>query len=458
MEEFIPIEGNRFIDLNKDFDKVSLAFVAKDKENDPDKLIVAWYNYPDEPTKIDYSDYSGKAFPDLNSPFTKLSDYYKDLRGKTNSSRREFIKFLYNSKSKKLEISEAIKLLVDIAKIDTEQAEAILKLGVAKGDFKFSKLKSGDFLVLASIFTEIEDKKRFLSSIIDELSSKSERVGLIIKHHQTTGNYREQLLISVLKKYVPKKYHVATGFIDGRTKQIDIIIYDQQNYIPLFRENDLVVVKPDSVRAVIEVKTTLNSDSLWEALEGIHQVFRHSTHAIPVFKGVFAFNSNYESTESVIERIKNFYNDSSNQYYSSQLNDIVDSVCVPEKHIVFTDYVKPKSKFFKNTISPGCYSFTNQGDISVEASSFFSDLFAHLDVDLVAKKVNLNHFEILGHEIEYSWNGFIHEDWTPQSSFRNEHDFTQDGILKRLTDIDEWIKGKITGSDLYEKYFGDLDE
>ena len=456
MEAFTLEKGSRFIDLNKSFDEIKLAWVGSKRDDDTEQLYVKWYNYPDEPTEIKLEEYTGRAFPDLNGPFLDLSDFYKELRIKSNSANQDFINCLYNAPSQKLSVGDAIQKLSEIANIHEEAAEAVLKLEVAKGLLDYTEQKSGNYIKLSAAYHQIEDEKRFLSTIVDDLSSKSDRIGLIIKHHPTTGNYREKLLVTILRKYIPTKYHVATGFIYGASKQIDILIYDQQNYIPIFREDDLVVVKPDSVRAIIEVKTTLDSDSLWEALEGITEVCRMANYATPPFKGIFAFDSNYKTTDGVVDRVKNFYNDESGSFTSQLLFDIVDSICIPGKHIVFSHYVTRKSRFFNQTVSPALYSFENKRDVSVETASFFNDLFWRLDVEKRAKKTNLNHYEMLGEEIDYSFKGFIHENWVPQTSFHNEHDFTQESIEARVQDVENWIGGKVSSDELYDKYFGSL--
>ena len=105
------------------------------------------------------------------------------------------------------------------------------------------------------------------------------------QHHLSDGEYKERLLMNLLKNYIPKKYSIATGFVlfpharklpypTGEfnpteykiSRQTDIIIYDSNDYSPIFTDGDFVVVPCSSVRSVIEVKSTLNSDSLKHCL------------------------------------------------------------------------------------------------------------------------------------------------------------------------------------------------
>lgn len=84
------------------------------------------------------------------------------------------------------------------------------------------------------------------------------------------GSYRESLIRSYLKEILPQPSAVGTGFIlnenNSSSKQIDIIIYDPR--IPtLFNSDDLVVVVPEAVYGIIEVKTTHRSFNFKKELE-----------------------------------------------------------------------------------------------------------------------------------------------------------------------------------------------
>lgn len=65
--------------------------------------------------------------------------------------------------------------------------------------------------------------------------------------------------MNYLKKILPSNVTVGTGFVkngEETTNQIDLIIYD--NSVPtLFSEGDFVVVLPESVYGIIEVKSKL---------------------------------------------------------------------------------------------------------------------------------------------------------------------------------------------------------
>ena len=51
-----------------------------------------------------------------------------------------------------------------------------------------------------------------------------------------------------------------TGVISDHqmSGELDIIIYDSTNYSTIFKDKDIVVLRPESVRVIIEVKSALN--------------------------------------------------------------------------------------------------------------------------------------------------------------------------------------------------------
>ena len=95
-----------------------------------------------------------------------------------------------------------------------------------------------------------------------ELLNEILQIKTFIKNHNPTiGVLTEEILRKFLSTYLPKGVAIEQGFIideEGNlSKQIDIIIYDNQLYSPLYRVNDIVVVPNKSVIAIIEVKTTV---------------------------------------------------------------------------------------------------------------------------------------------------------------------------------------------------------
>ncbi len=111
-----------------------------------------------------------------------------------------------------------------------------------------------------------QDFKKFYSSLNKELIAVKDRVRSLIgdAHWGEEGRYREAVLKNVISRFLPKNYSIGSGFVINPkrelTKQIDIIIYNDNSPV-LFSEGDLVIVPANIVKAIIEVKSSINSSS-----------------------------------------------------------------------------------------------------------------------------------------------------------------------------------------------------
>ena len=114
--------------------------------------------------------------------------------------------------------------------------------------------------------------KNYFEYVSLELLLKLKQVKeFITKHNHTIGVLTEEILKNFLSTYLPKSISVEQGFIKSTkgalSKQCDIILYDNQNFAPLYRINDIVIVPEESVIAVVEVKTLVNRQIFNSALE-----------------------------------------------------------------------------------------------------------------------------------------------------------------------------------------------
>lgn len=106
-----------------------------------------------------------------------------------------------------------------------------------------------------------------------QLSARSKTLATLVSHGTSIGTVNEIALGSLLRSYVPKRFEIGSGFVlsddDTLSKQVDILIYNAQDFPPLFREDDLVVICPEALHAVIEIKTAEQRKFLEEALANI---------------------------------------------------------------------------------------------------------------------------------------------------------------------------------------------
>ena len=109
-----------------------------------------------------------------------------------------------------------------------------------------------------------QDFKKFYESLNKELMAVKDRLESLIGdvHRGENGKYREAILKNVISKFLPKNYSMGTGFVINAkkeiTKQIDIIVYENSSPV-LFSEGDFVVVLANTVKAIIEVKSSMKS-------------------------------------------------------------------------------------------------------------------------------------------------------------------------------------------------------
>lgn len=174
----------------------------------------------------------------------------------------------------------------------------------------------------------------YYQSFSKELDVAKNRVRDIIgnAHWISDGTHKEAILQDVLKRFIPKKYLISSGFIlsnDGETcsKQLDIIIYDQASPL-LFNGPNFVIIPDQYVRAVIEVKTSLSEGSkLVDALENLYTV--QSIMKRPsdnVYFGIFSFGyQDYRNigpgnvAQRLFTKIKKFYGEKRGQYEGTDL-------------------------------------------------------------------------------------------------------------------------------------------
>jgi hypothetical protein len=131
--------------------------------------------------------------------------------------------------------------------------------------------------------------------------SLSARVGLLERllrsaHFPSLGQYKERLLAETIRGFLPSTVRVGTGFVlfphtddappagdyydplnqsaFSISRQCDILVYDDARYPTIFRDQDFVIVRPEAVRAVIEVKGAISLPQTRQALESFDDFAR----------------------------------------------------------------------------------------------------------------------------------------------------------------------------------------
>jgi hypothetical protein len=161
------------------------------------------------------------------------------------------------------------------------------------------------------------DYEAYHKSLTDELFAIKDRIRHLVKHWPTDGESKEVALRSLLRKLLPETVIIGRGFIvaDSRSSsQIDILIVDARKPT-LFRDGDLLIVTPDAVLAVIEVKTGLQGSrkfgDVLTKLSKIEKLCHDVTGQDKVWSGLFVFEdaTNLEDRQrQALEGLKSTYN------------------------------------------------------------------------------------------------------------------------------------------------------
>ena len=140
-------------------------------------------------------------------------------------------------------------------------------------------------------------------SITAEIISTNKRVRDLVTHWGEEGKYKEVVFKNILKRFLPNNLEIGTGFIIkplGRgehveSKQLDIIIYEN-SYPILFREADFVIMTPEGVRGIIEIKANLLNQNIEEIIDTCNQNAQFiyegkDNKEKKLFNGIFSYES-----------------------------------------------------------------------------------------------------------------------------------------------------------------------
>lgn len=157
-------------------------------------------------------------------------------------------------------------------------------------------------------------------SIARELDATKDRIRQLIggQHWLTVGEHKEAVLRKVLRNHLPESARVGRGFVcfrDRTSRQIDILI-TSYNKPALFKDGELVLVTPDAVQAIVEVKTSLNSRSdLRPVLEKLsNDIGNIRANRDPgCYAGLFVYdepeNQNRIEDRSILEELQSVVDD-----------------------------------------------------------------------------------------------------------------------------------------------------
>lgn len=146
----------------------------------------------------------------------------------------------------------------------------------------------------------------YFESFAKEIEGKFERIKHLISHGPSKGEYHEEVLRSIIRNFLTKRFSVKRGFIfknqEEVSKQIDIIIIDENHPAAyIFQEGNFAIVMPEAVVGIVEVKTRFSAKEFDQAIENIAQaksLYKFPTNLMAI---IFAFGSTVP-TDNILNR------------------------------------------------------------------------------------------------------------------------------------------------------------
>jgi len=135
---------------------------------------------------------------------------------------------------------------------------------------------------------------RFYSSQAELLFAQYENINQLLgptNDWTHPGTHCEILLREFLRRHLLPGMSVDKGFIYGRVErdgkdqhgpEIDLLIHDTTSYRPVFRLEDFVIVQPEAVLGMIQVKRTFHFGKGQSLAEGIRQAVMAKQHYLDV--------------------------------------------------------------------------------------------------------------------------------------------------------------------------------
>ena len=147
------------------------------------------------------------------------------------------------------------------------------------------------------------DLNRYYASLSAEMMAVKDRVRQLIgpAHWPSDGEHKETILRQAIRRIAPRNMVVGKGFIvspEYTSTQIDVLVYDDR-YPVHYQDGDLFMIPPAACRAVIEVKSSLQSIGQFEATAAkqiaIQRGLQRAGVTREVFSGLLYYENNIQN-------------------------------------------------------------------------------------------------------------------------------------------------------------------
>jgi len=152
------------------------------------------------------------------------------------------------------------------------------------------------------------DLVKYFQTIRSELDSVKDRIRSLIRHWPTDGAHKEAALRTVLRRHLPASLELARGFVvgtKGSSTEIDLLVIEK-SCPTLFKDEGVVIVTPHFVRAIIEVKTELDTArKVGEAIAKLsaNKVVCESDPGYRTWAGLFVYDGGSSGYERILRQL-----------------------------------------------------------------------------------------------------------------------------------------------------------
>src|SRR3989304_2212833 len=127
---------------------------------------------------------------------------------------------------------------------------------------------------------------QLLSSLHEDVQLRLATVRKTFNHPGSKGDASENVWISLLDTYLPKRYQAAKAHVvDSQgnfSQQIDVVIFDRQYSPFIFTYEGEIIVPAESVYAVFEAKQTANAELVAYAQQKVASVRQLQRTSLPI--------------------------------------------------------------------------------------------------------------------------------------------------------------------------------
>ena len=217
--------------------------------------------------------------------------------------------------------------------------------------------------------------KQYHQSVGLELQAIKDRVRNLIgdAHWGEEGHYKEAILKNSISRFLPADISIGTGFVVLKenerikpTKQIDLILYDN-SYPTLFREGDFVILTPEPIMGIIEVKTKIRQsgkNSLGEILkksyENARMIIKASQNSrifSRFFNGIFSYDSEigYRAALNAYQSHKPYNDDVTIQKVIEEIKPVVSNICLNQDIFMTLDSYREFAAYRLEKLAPAYF-------------------------------------------------------------------------------------------------------